>query len=159
MVKANWDAAIDLQTQRMGVGMVLRDDTGCVLAALSSFIPSVSDPTVAKALALWKTVAVCIDLGVQRLHLEGDALEVVQALQHQGSCWSRYGHLIDDSRIRLDSIQEWRVSHAQREANEVTHNLAKAAIIIKKKKKKSFYKAQIIQSLGPNPMQGDMVYT
>ncbi|GLT53961.1 hypothetical protein SLA2020_271950 [Shorea laevis] len=58
MVKANWDAAIDSQSQRMGIGMVLRDETGSVLAAMSSCNPSVSDPTVAEALALWKQCCV-----------------------------------------------------------------------------------------------------
>lgn len=71
---------------------------------MSSFLPCISDLTVAAALALWKSIAACIELGVQRLHMEGDTLEIVQALRHSNSCWSRYCHMIDESHIRLNSI-------------------------------------------------------
>jgi hypothetical protein len=40
----------------------------------------------------------------------------------------RYGQLIDASHTRLRGFQTWCISHTQREANEVAHLLAKAAI-------------------------------
>jgi hypothetical protein len=67
-------------------------------------------------------------LGIQHLHIEGDALEIVQALLLQESCWSRYGFLVEDTRTLLNSFQSWQVSHVRREANEVAHRLAKVAI-------------------------------
>jgi ribonuclease HI len=128
MIKANWDAALDIQTQRMGVGTVLRDAAGRVLAAMCCSIPFINEPSTAEAIALWKAVSFCVELGIPRLHMEGDSLEVVQALQQPESCWSRYGQLIDDTRSRLDSTQEWCISHTRREANEAAHQMAKAAI-------------------------------
>jgi hypothetical protein len=62
------------------------------------------------------------------LHLEGDAKEIVQALQQRGPCGSRFGPLIEATHSTLNGIPEWSVSHTKREANEAAHRLAKAAI-------------------------------
>ena len=58
---------------------------------------------------------------------EGVALEVVNALKQDSHCWSRYGKVIEDSRVVLNSFQYWFVSHTCR-ANKVAHNMAKNAI-------------------------------
>ncbi|GLT53045.1 hypothetical protein SLA2020_263420 [Shorea laevis] len=76
MVKANWDAALDSQSQRMGVCMIVCDVTASVLATMCTSISFIIEPTIAEALALWKTVSSWHELGFQRLHLEGDALRL-----------------------------------------------------------------------------------
>ncbi|GLT73248.1 hypothetical protein SLA2020_451200 [Shorea laevis] len=38
MAKVNWDAALDSQSKRMGVGMIIRDASGSVLASMCTFI-------------------------------------------------------------------------------------------------------------------------
>jgi hypothetical protein len=45
------------------VGDVLRDKQGRVQAALAMGFPNISDPTVAKAMALWKAATFCLELG------------------------------------------------------------------------------------------------
>ena len=59
---------------------------------------------------------------------EGDALEIVNTLRKEESCWSRYRQLIKDSRAILNSLQSWVVGHVGREANEVAHRLMKFAL-------------------------------
>lgn len=66
-------------------------------------MPFINSSTIAKVVAVLKAVALCKDLGFQRVILEGDALEIVQALR-------RF------------------VAHIRREANEAAHSLAKAAL-------------------------------
>ncbi|GLT54196.1 hypothetical protein SLA2020_274150 [Shorea laevis] len=68
----------DLHSHRMGVGVILRDATGGVQAAWCCSVPFITHPSTAEALALWKAVVFCLDLGYQRLHLEGDALRDCQ---------------------------------------------------------------------------------
>lgn len=82
--------------------MIVRDELGLVLASMGTTIPFITDPTVAKAMAAWKAVAFGSDLGFQRVNLEGNALEIVNVLQHASSFWSRYGQLIED--VRLNSL-------------------------------------------------------
>jgi hypothetical protein len=44
------------------------------------------------------------DMGFQNIIIEGDALEVVNALQ-KGYCWSEYRQLIEDAKVILNSLQ------------------------------------------------------
>lgn len=38
MVKANCDASVDLKSQRMGMGLIVRDVAGSILAAMCSLL-------------------------------------------------------------------------------------------------------------------------
>jgi hypothetical protein len=52
MLKANWDVAIDLQSKRMGVIAIIRNDEGFVMAAMCTFVPFITDPAIAEAVGL-----------------------------------------------------------------------------------------------------------
>jgi hypothetical protein len=44
--------------------------------------------------------------------------------------WCRYGQVIDDARIMLNSLQTWKVNHVRREAYGIAHRLAKEALFL-----------------------------
>ena len=44
--------------------------------------------------------------------------------------WLRYGQIIEDARLVLESLRNWNIRHVKREANFVAHGLAKIAIRI-----------------------------
>ncbi|GLT72323.1 hypothetical protein SLA2020_442690 [Shorea laevis] len=117
VVKTNWDAAIDTLNNRMGVGVIIRDEAGDVVPSMCVVVPYILDPAVAEAVALWKAVELCNDLQLPRLHLEGDCQKIIQALRMEGPCWSRFGYLVEDSRSQLDLLHDWSVSHTRQEAN------------------------------------------
>jgi hypothetical protein len=50
---------------------------GLLLLLLLRFFPFVRDPALAKAMALWKAVKFCGEVGCQRVVFEGDSLQVV----------------------------------------------------------------------------------
>jgi ribonuclease HI len=129
-IKLNWDAAIDSGNQKMGIGIIARDHTGSVLAAVCASRPHVTEPTTAEAIAAWKLADICSSLGFARVVLEGDSLEVVKALQTEGPCWSRFGLLINDAKILLNSLQEWRVCHVKRMGNKAAHTLAQRGLTV-----------------------------
>lgn len=60
--------------------------------------------------------------------LEGDALEIVNTLRHEGSSWSRFGQLVEDTRVILNSLPSWAIRHVGKEANEVAYHLTKFAL-------------------------------
>lgn len=68
----------------------------CVVLFLSSLIHQLLRPWLCGRRWLFS-----IEMGIQRLHLEGDALEILNAVQTPESSWSCYGQLIDDTRIQL----------------------------------------------------------
>jgi hypothetical protein len=78
LVKTNWDVDLDIPNKKIGVGVVVRDESGTLLASF------------AEAVAPWKAVVFSSELGFPRVIFEGDALEVVNALKQDSSCWSRY---------------------------------------------------------------------
>jgi hypothetical protein len=89
-----------------------------------------SQPTTAEAIVAWKLADVCLSLGFAKVVLEGDSLEVVKALQMEGPCWSRFGLMINDAKILLNSLQEWRVYHVKRMGNKAAHILAKHGLTV-----------------------------
>lgn len=46
-----WDAAIGTREQKMGMGFIARDHSGCVVAAHCATKQYISDPEAAEALA------------------------------------------------------------------------------------------------------------
>jgi hypothetical protein len=130
VIKLNWDAAINEEKQMMGLGIVGRDHNGQICLAVADCRRFLTDPTSAEALAAWKSATLCVRLGFPDVLLEGDSLEVVQALNREESTWGRYGALINDTKHQLQQLNSWRVCHVKRQANEAAHSLAKFAISV-----------------------------
>jgi hypothetical protein len=53
IMKINWDAALHKENKHMGVGVVIRDDKGDVVIALSKIVPYIMDPLIAETVAVW----------------------------------------------------------------------------------------------------------
>jgi len=79
-LKLNWDAALKMQSMRMGIGIVVQNEKGEFVAAMAKVLHFINDPTVAEALAAWHAANLCVDRGFHRVVLEGDSLVVVSAL-------------------------------------------------------------------------------
>jgi hypothetical protein len=71
-------------------------------------------------------------MGLQRIQIEGDALEVVGALYKNDETLGRYGQIITDTKRLLDQFQESIVLHVRREANGAAHTLAQLALTLGK---------------------------
>lgn len=60
--------------------------------------------------------------------LEGDVLQIVQALTKDGRNWSKYGYLIEDTHGILNSMQKLQVIHVSCNLNSAIHRLAREAL-------------------------------
>jgi hypothetical protein len=100
-IKLNWDAAVSEERQLMGLGIVGRDYNGQICLAVTGCRSFVTDPSTAEALAAWRLADICVRLGFNEVILEGDSLEVVQALNRDEPVWGRYGSLINDAKRLL----------------------------------------------------------
>ncbi|XP_040998121.1 uncharacterized protein LOC121244147 [Juglans microcarpa x Juglans regia] len=81
--KANWDTAIDKGNSRLGIGVIVRNSEGSVMASLCSSMDLIPDPLLAEAVATRRASSFCVELGLQHIILEGDSLSVVKAIQHK----------------------------------------------------------------------------
>ncbi|XP_042983235.1 uncharacterized protein LOC122312641 [Carya illinoinensis] len=127
--KANWDAAIDKGSSKVGIGVIVRDSEGLVTASLCSSITLTPDPLLGEAAAALRATTLCAELGLTHIVLEGDALNVVQAVQGVEENWSAVGMVIRDVKSLLSRFQEWSIHHVPRELNVIAHTLAKYALI------------------------------
>jgi ribonuclease HI len=106
MVQGELDVAIDNSKARVGIGVILRDERGQVLAAMSKTRNGTLEPSTGEAFATSTAICFCRDIGVQRVVLEGDAKQIVDAVNSNLTSWSRFGHLIDDTRWILESFPQ-----------------------------------------------------
>jgi hypothetical protein len=84
----------------------------------------VVDPVVAGTLAAFHALLFCHEIGVQHVIFEGDALQVVNEVNAENLCNTRYGHLIEDIRTSLLSLSSSSFKHVRRTVNSAVHSLA-----------------------------------
>lgn len=102
----NWDVAIDSVNRRLGVGIIMRDHQGMVIAARSQTVSIIAELVVAEALAALNAVEFSRNLGLSSILLKGDSLQVVTAVKDTSPNWSRYGHIISDIKIVLQGLRD-----------------------------------------------------
>lgn len=119
--KINWDAAISKETDRMGVGVVIRDATGRVLAARTKVILYITDPAAAEALAAWDAVVLAREMGGRWILLEGDSSVIVSALGAREPSHRNYGQILNDIKSLFSHFSLVEVQHVRRSANRVAH--------------------------------------
>jgi ribonuclease HI len=128
VIKINWDASVDGRQTRIGVGVVVRDHAVHVLAILCDSKVAVTDLEGTEMLAVWQAVELCLQMGWQKIALEGDASEVVKSILNEESRGGRHGHIAQEVTERLQGIQEWRIAQIPSQANELAHSIAKLAL-------------------------------
>jgi hypothetical protein len=101
--KLNCDAACDQKNGRMGMSILLRDNFGHVKAARSITKLCYVDSTIAEAMTLFQGIMWCRELGIQNVIVEGDAQIIISALLDGNQMGTRFGHLVDDMRLVLQT--------------------------------------------------------
>ncbi|XP_035545959.1 uncharacterized protein LOC108997798 [Juglans regia] len=127
-LKANFDAAIDVSSKKLGIRVVIRDDRGELVAACSAIRVFNSVAFVVECYALWEAMVLCEELGLGTVIFEGDAKGVTEAVSKEeknDSCW---GHLVEGLQQKLGMFDRWETGFVHREGNEVAHQLAKLAL-------------------------------
>ncbi|XP_042958143.1 uncharacterized protein LOC122293710 [Carya illinoinensis] len=127
-IKANWNASTN--TSNLGLGIVLRDEVGEVLACACFKKPPISDSSLAETMALWQAVELSHELGFNRVILEGDAQVVISAVNSVDEDLSSGGHIVEDVKAVLRERRSWKIQFTRREGNEVAHLLAKKALLV-----------------------------
>ncbi|XP_042988641.1 uncharacterized protein LOC122316174 [Carya illinoinensis] len=126
--KANWDAAVDKENSKIGVGVIIRDSGGLIIASLYSSISLSHDSLLGEAVAALRATSLCSELGLQQIMLEGDSIAVGQAVQHKDESWSPTGLVIRDIKLLLSKVRTWSIHHIPRKFNVIVHALAKFAL-------------------------------
>ncbi|KAF5472463.1 hypothetical protein F2P56_009180 [Juglans regia] len=149
-VKANWDATVDAHhMKRVGVGVVIRDSKGEMLACLCSKFDHNKNPIVAEALALRRDAILCAELGLSDVMLEGDSQLTFNATSSGEEIWAEYENIIEDIKKVMPERSNWCIKFVYREATNIAHKLAKLAL--------TFYDEKEWIEEGPVEITNDML--
>ncbi|KAF5458192.1 hypothetical protein F2P56_022246 [Juglans regia] len=130
IVKINLDASVDKHLSLAGFGVVVRDSKGHVLATMRMKQNLLPDPHLSESYVVFYASKFAMELGFQRIILEGDALNIVEGIKNGAQGWDSSSMLILDARSLLAQLQQWTVAHIQRGFNSVAHALAISALSI-----------------------------
>ncbi|XP_050262616.1 uncharacterized protein LOC126707070 [Quercus robur] len=125
--KLNFDPEIFSELNRIGVGVIIRNYKGEVMAAMSARGPAIHSSEEGELLACRKAVEFAIDAGFSRLVLEGDNVNVMQAISSQEANISLLGTVVEDIKHLIRGLQWVSISHTMRSGNKVAYVLAQHA--------------------------------
>ncbi|XP_023920887.1 uncharacterized protein LOC112032348 [Quercus suber] len=110
-----------------GIGVVIRDWRGEVMATLS--MPIALAPTVAdlEALACCRAVMFAAEKDLQKVIFEGDSASVISAISQESPVLNSYGDIVDDIRSLVSAFQLFKFVFVHRSCNVVADALAKKA--------------------------------
>ena len=110
-----------------GLGVVVRDSYGRVIAGLSERItlpPTVED---LKALDSKNIVSFAIDLDLRDVVFEGDSEVIFKHLSSDQPSMAAFGHIVEDARSLAVMLRRFSFSHLKHKGNMVADKLTKQA--------------------------------
>ena len=113
-----------------GIGAVIRNHDGAVMASCAEKLNQTYKVEEIEALAALKALKFAYELGFQNAILKGDSLGLIQALKAEDHKLSPLGLLVEDVKLFANNFVRLSYSHIKRNGNSVAHNLAKHAICI-----------------------------
>ncbi len=107
--------------------MIVRDNAGNPVAALSKRLFCPFSPAIIQALAAFEAVKLAKNLGLTEVGFEGDASVIILALEDPSANLTPFGNIISDTQMEVGSLDWFCFSHVNRKANEVAHVLDRKA--------------------------------
>lgn len=125
--KLNFDAAIFSNQAASGVGVIIRNDRGEVMASLSAKGPPATSSEEAEIMACRRAMEFAIECGFSKLIVDVDNKTVMSSLRSKKCSPSRLGHIFQDMVCLLNGLRWSEVHYTKRNANLVAHSLARHA--------------------------------
>jgi ribonuclease HI len=126
-VLVNVDAAVFSQSQRMGVGIVIRNHLGLVQAARRRYVEQVVNPELAEAIAMRCALEFAEEAGFQRIIVASDCAALISKVNNIAADRSMLGAIVYDIKRRAPKFVSCLFIHVRRSCNEAAHVLAKSS--------------------------------
>ena len=94
--KINYDAATFAEDNNAGLGVVIRNSEGLIMALLTQQIPLPATVIEIKALAARRVMEFALEIGLDNIVLEGDNESLFKALKSGDKSLAQHGHLTKD---------------------------------------------------------------
>ena len=129
-VKANFDSAVFSQAGLAGISIIIRNEQGLVMAALSQQIPLPTSMEMVEVLAARRALVFAKELGFDRVVVEGDSANTITSINGGLMDHSAMGHVLLDIKSLSSCFSFISFQHINREGNCVVHKLARQAASI-----------------------------
>ncbi|KAH9744054.1 putative reverse transcriptase/RNA-dependent DNA polymerase [Citrus sinensis] len=126
--KVNVDAVIDHQSQRAGLGVVIRNDKGDVVAAAIKPSSFNGDVPFAEAEGIEWGMQVAKKAGITAVILESDCQAAIDLANNRKGSKTEIFWVISEINKRRKEFQEVRFQHTLRSGNVNAHTLSKLAV-------------------------------
>ena len=125
--KANVNGAVFKDHSSAGIGVVLRDDKGSVIGALSQRIYASLGPFKAEAKAMEAAMLFAKDMGIHDIVFKGDSLQVINFLKGSSLVPLVVANVLEGILFHLQIFHSLCFSHIRKAGNKTTHLLAQHA--------------------------------
>ncbi|XP_057856436.2 uncharacterized protein LOC131065813 [Cryptomeria japonica] len=125
--KVNFDGASVGNPGQSGIGCILRNSDGICIKEISKKIGVATNNKAEFRVAL-RGLQLGMELGVQRIHLQGDSLNVVNVVCCNKTPSWRLNQWLQSILVLLATFDEFRISHIYKEGNGEADRLSKMAI-------------------------------
>lgn len=124
MFKINFDGAVFKNDNKSGIGVVIRDHQGLVIASLAQQLSHAFQPLKIEVLV----AAQAITFDVETVVLKRDSELIITALKAGGQTIALVEPLIQDALVLSGLYSKLLYSHCKRDGNKLAHNLVRHSI-------------------------------
>ena len=128
MYKVNTDGTVFTKHKSVGIGVVVRDSNGEVIAALCKRRAGQMGALETEALAMEAAVQFAVDVGLREVVFEGDSLSLCNMIQGSTEVQLSIQNIVDGIKSQLPHFRVAEVSHVKRQGNVPAHLLAQYAV-------------------------------
>ena len=121
----NFDGATFADDRSAGLGVVIRNKEGRVMASLSQKIPLPISVIEVEVLAARRALELAVELGFDHVILEGDSEILHKALLAEDRNFTPYGHLVQDIVYLSSFLSAFKTSLVRHSGNKLAHSLAR----------------------------------
>ncbi|TXG69190.1 hypothetical protein EZV62_004125 [Acer yangbiense] len=126
--KINTDATLDCRAKVTGIGVVIRDCYGHVMASLCQSFPGLLQPQTVEAVAVLRGFRLALEAGLCPASIESDSLSVVNLINSMDILRAEIGVVLHDILAMGSNSFFSSVSFVPRLTNCVAHSLAKLSL-------------------------------
>ena len=109
------------------MGVVIHDNVGAAIGALSMRIPLPQSVAMVETLGCRRAVQFAVEIGLHEVIVEGDVAGVIQAIKNREADQSVHGHIVGDIQDQVSLIAFSDFFFAPCSCNKVANALAKWA--------------------------------
>ena len=130
LTKINFDGGIFDEVNKSGIRVVICNHYGLLIMSVSLWFPQAYKPVEIEALVATQVLQFGLEIGIDRVIVEGDSVVVMKALANESRNMTSYGVLIQDAKVFSGFYSKLLYSNTKRECNKIVHSLVRLVVNI-----------------------------